>query len=196
MAAKDTHRRRALEADIRELLDSDRLRSRFEAEVIADTPDVIEAEVSALIDWISDREHASWQFVRDRLAERTASKALLVEASTGPAGFASRRRALLETTGRESDAVAASFDPAAESSRRSSPTRGSGSWPRHGRTPVDRKSHGLTCKATRRAIGLTAGTVVSSWRSPLRRRGRPPTPDPSVPGTAEIFLFARVGEGQ
>lgn len=102
---------------IRDLMAADRLRQHFESEVVADTPAVVEAEVSALIDWLVDREHEQWQAVQQRLADRAQARSLIDRTAPGRPGFGARRQALLERIGQRSDAVVARFDPAAESAR-------------------------------------------------------------------------------
>ncbi len=114
--------------NIRSLLDGDRLREDFEAEVIGDAPKDINAEIGRAIDWIIDRESTQWREVRSRLDDRTmiglvasADRSGLDGAGSAATsvdeGFASRRRALLETIGRDADTVLESFDPRLESRR-------------------------------------------------------------------------------
>lgn len=101
---------------LRGLLDSDRLRADFEREVIADTPEAIERDVGAMVDWLIDREYAQWQVVRDRLAER-ASAGLQDAARKGGTEFGARRQSLLASVGREAETLTDRFDPRVESQR-------------------------------------------------------------------------------
>jgi small GTP-binding protein len=102
---------------LRSLLNGAELRAEFERQVIGDTPDRIQDEVNALIDWIVDREHAQWQLVRRLLLERSTSEILRDAAEAGGQGFAARRQALLGSVGRQADHVVAAFSPGAESAR-------------------------------------------------------------------------------
>jgi small GTP-binding protein len=101
----------------RELWSSERLQRDFEAEVIADTPDAIEAEVSGLVDWMIDKEHAQWLAVRERLLDRAESDALRGAARGDNSGFAARRSALLASVGARAELVVERFDSKAESLR-------------------------------------------------------------------------------
>ncbi len=101
---------------IRGLLDGDRLRADFEAEVIGDAPEAIARDVDAAVDWIVDREHSQWQAVRDRLNER-ASDGLREAARHAGGEFGARRQALLASAGREAEVVVERFDPRAASER-------------------------------------------------------------------------------
>ena len=119
--------------NIRALLDGDRLREDFEAEVIGNAPNEINDEIGRSIDWIIDQESAQRRGIRDRLEDRAMAapppsadpqansddpEARDGEAeASGREGFAVRRRALLETIGRDADAVLESFDPRIESRR-------------------------------------------------------------------------------
>lgn len=101
---------------IRELLDADRVRADFEAEVVADVATSISAQVSATIDWLIDEETARWHAVQDRLAER-ANAATVRAATPEGTSFAARRRALLAGVGEAATQELAAFDPAAETRR-------------------------------------------------------------------------------
>jgi len=101
---------------IRALLDAERVRADFEAEVVADVAEAISAQVSATIDWLIDEESARWRSVQDRLAERASAATVRAAAPEGTS-FAARRRALLSGVGDAADRELAAFDPAAESRR-------------------------------------------------------------------------------
>ena len=99
---------------IRSLLDSEAVRRSFEREVIADTPQQIEAEVGRIIDWIVDRNLQVWQDVnrfvdRRRLAQH--QEGMLGEV---PATFSYNRQALLESVGRVSREVVGGYDRESE----------------------------------------------------------------------------------
>jgi small GTP-binding protein len=99
---------------IRSLLDSEAVKRSFEREVIADTPQQIEAEVGRIIDWIVERNLQVWQDVnrfvdRRRLAQH--QEEMLGEV---PTSFSYNRQALLESVGRVSREVVGGYDREAE----------------------------------------------------------------------------------
>ena len=99
---------------IRSLLDSEAVKRAFESEVIADTPQQIEAEVGRIIDWIVERNLQVWQDVnrfvdRRRLAQH--QEEMLGEV---PTSFSYNRQALLESVGRVSREVVGGYNREAE----------------------------------------------------------------------------------
>jgi len=99
---------------IRSLLDSEAVKRSFEREVIADTPQQVEAEVGRIIDWIVERNLQVWQDVnrfvdRRRLAQH--QEEMLGEV---PTSFSYNRQALLESVGRVSREVVGGYDREAE----------------------------------------------------------------------------------
>lgn len=104
-------------ARIRSLLDAERVRADFEAEVVADVAADISAQVGATIDWLIDEETARWRGVQDRLAERASAASMRSAAPEGASSFAARRRTLLAGVGEAATRELAAFDPAAESRR-------------------------------------------------------------------------------
>ncbi|MBA3258910.1 MAG: dynamin family protein [Gemmatimonadales bacterium] len=99
---------------IRSLLDSEAVKRSFEREVIADTPQQIEAEVGRIIDWIVERNLQVWQDVnrfvdRRRLAEH--QEEMLGEV---PTSFGYNRQALLDSIGQVSREVVGGYDREAE----------------------------------------------------------------------------------
>ncbi len=99
---------------IRSLLDSEAVKRAFEREVIADTPQQLDAEVGRIIDWIVERNLQVWQDVsrfvdRRRLAEH--QDGMLGEV---PTSFSYNRQALLESVGRVSREVVGGYDREAE----------------------------------------------------------------------------------
>ena len=99
---------------IRSLLDSEAVKRSFEREVIADTPQQLEAEVGRIIDWIVERNLQVWQDVnrfvdRRRLAQH--QEEMLGEV---PTSFSYNRQALLESVGRVSREVVGGYDREAE----------------------------------------------------------------------------------
>ena len=99
---------------IRSLLDSEAVKRSFEREVIADTPQQLEAEVGRIIDWIVERNLQVWQDVnrfvdRRRLAQH--QEEMLGEV---PTSFSYNRQALLESVGRVSREVVGGYDRESE----------------------------------------------------------------------------------
>lgn len=100
---------------IRTLLDSDSVRREFEARVIADTPKKIDDEVGKIIDWILERSHRVWADIqgfieRRRLAEYEDQMLGEVQDS-----FSYNRQALLNSIGRASTQILATYDTDVES---------------------------------------------------------------------------------
>jgi GTP-binding protein EngB required for normal cell division len=100
---------------IRTLLDSDSVRREFEARVIADTPKKIDDEVGKIIDWILERSHRVWSDIqsfieRRRLAEYEDQMMGEVQDS-----FSYNRQALLNSIGKASTQILATYDTDVES---------------------------------------------------------------------------------
>jgi small GTP-binding protein len=95
---------------IRSLLDSEGIKRAFEREVVADTPQQLEAEVGRLIDWIVERNLKVWQDVSQFVDRRRLS--LHQEGMLGevPTTFSYNRQALLESVGRVSREVIGGYD--------------------------------------------------------------------------------------
>ncbi len=102
-------------ARLRDLLSEERLQAMFEEKVVAGTPDEIESEVSAIIDWLVEEEHRQWTSLVERLDSSSAGGHDLD--SLRPSGFAARRRELLDQVGRHTDEVVSRFDPSGEAAR-------------------------------------------------------------------------------
>ena len=95
---------------IRSLLDSESIKRAFEREVVADTPQQLEAEVGRLIDWIVERNLKVWQDVSQFVDRRRLS--LHAEGMLGevPTTFSYNRQALLDSVGRVSREVIGGYD--------------------------------------------------------------------------------------
>ncbi len=95
---------------IRSLLDSESVKRAFEREVVGDTPQQLEAEVSRLIDWIVERNLKVWQDVSQFVDRRRLS--LHQEGMLGevPTTFSYNRQALLDSVGRVSREVIGGYD--------------------------------------------------------------------------------------
>jgi small GTP-binding protein len=99
-----------------ELVKSDRFREDFEREVVADTPQRIEAKVDDLIDWLIASDLEQWQAVVQHVSRRrTAHAERIVGDATGRLQI--DRNRLLETIGRAARDSVARYDRRAEAQR-------------------------------------------------------------------------------
>jgi len=98
------------------LFDKSELTKRFEAEVVADAPEAVEAKVDSLIDWLVDSELGHWQNVVNHVNRRVGKHADRMVGEVG-GRFETDRTRLLETVGRAARDGLASYDRAAEASR-------------------------------------------------------------------------------
>ena len=98
------------------LFDKSALKTRFESEVVADSPEVVETKVDSLIDWLVDSELAHWQNVVNHVNRRVATHADRMVGEVGGRFEADRGR-LLETVGRAARDGLASYDRAGEAQR-------------------------------------------------------------------------------
>jgi hypothetical protein len=99
---------------IPDLLSKDRIRSQFEQQVIADTPQEIERKVNELIDWLVDSDLRQWQAVNEHLAERRRAYQERIIGDLGPGTFSYDRERLMAAVGREAQRVVESYDKSAE----------------------------------------------------------------------------------
>ncbi|CAN5855627.1 dynamin family protein [soil metagenome] len=130
---------------IRSLLDSESVKRAFEREVVADTPQRLDAEVGRLIDWIVERNLKVWQDVSQFVDRRRLS--LHQEGMLGevPTTFTYNRQALLDSVGRVSREVIGGYDRERESRAIADEVRG---------------AFATTALAEAGAIGL--GTLVAT----------------------------------
>ena len=98
------------------LFDKDALRDRFEAEVIADAPQQVEAKVESLIDWLVESDLQQWQSVVNHVNRRAVAHADRMVGEVGGRFEADRGR-LLATVGRAAADGLKSYDRAAEARR-------------------------------------------------------------------------------
>jgi len=96
-----------------DLLNSERLKREFERQVVAEVPQQVETQVSALIDWMVEQDFRQWQAITARLQERPDALTAQAAGET-TSGFALNRKRLLDSVGREAQAVVASYDRDAE----------------------------------------------------------------------------------
>jgi small GTP-binding protein len=100
---------------IRSLMDSEGLKRAFEQEVIGDTPRQVEEEVGRVIDWIVERNLRTWQDISGYIERRQVSRHREGMIGEVGASFSYNRQALLDSIGRMSREVIASYDREAES---------------------------------------------------------------------------------
>jgi small GTP-binding protein len=100
---------------IRSLMDTEGVKRAFEKEVIADTPRLIEEEIGRVIDWIVERNLKVWTDISGYIDRRRIDRH--GEGMIGEVGpsFTYNRQALLDSIGRVSREVIATYDREAES---------------------------------------------------------------------------------
>ena len=98
------------------LFDKSELKSQFDSLVVADAPEVVDAKVDSLIDWLVDSELGHWQNVVNHVNRRVAAHAdRMVGEVSGR--FEADRARLLETVGRAAHEGLASYDRSGEAQR-------------------------------------------------------------------------------
>lgn len=99
---------------IRGLLSSDDIRRAFEHEVIGETPQRVDDEVSRLVDWIVERNLKLWQDIETYIDRRQIERHR--EGMVGEVGrtFTYNRQALLDSVGRLSREVVGGYNREAE----------------------------------------------------------------------------------
>lgn len=96
-----------------DLINAARLRAEFEREVVGDTHERIEQEVSSLIDWLVERNYRQWQEVTGYLNRRAAAHSDRILGEIGGA-FEFNRQKLLQSVGRTAREIVAAYDKGAE----------------------------------------------------------------------------------
>jgi small GTP-binding protein len=94
---------------IRTLLDSEGVKRAFAHEVVADTPQQVEAEVARVIDWIVERNLRVWHDIQGYVARQTSRHREGIIGEVGST-FTYNRQALLDSVGRVSREVIGSYD--------------------------------------------------------------------------------------
>jgi small GTP-binding protein len=102
---------------IRQMLDSKGMRRTFEEQVVAKTPEQIEAHIQEIIDWFVERELRQWRLMTEVLERRRETDSLQDAAREASSGFAYNRRQLLDSVGKDADHVIQSFDRQLEARR-------------------------------------------------------------------------------
>ncbi len=98
-----------------DLINVERIRGGFERQVVADTPQRIEAHVGELIDWLVESDLRQWQAIMEYLNRRQVKqqyKGRIIGEIGGP--FEYNRRALLASVGQAAQEVVTSYDKTAE----------------------------------------------------------------------------------
>lgn len=103
-------------ARLPKLFDTSGLKEGFENDVVADAPELVEAKVDSLIDWLVDSELGHWQNVVNHVNRRVAAHADRMVGEVGGRFEADRAR-LLDTVGRAARDGLASYDRASEAQR-------------------------------------------------------------------------------
>ena len=92
-----------------DLVNKGRIRREFEEQVVADTPERIEARVRALVDWMVDAELRQWEAVTRHVTERQqAYRGRLVSGAAGR--FHSDRGRLIDSLAGDAKRVVDGFD--------------------------------------------------------------------------------------
>jgi small GTP-binding protein len=94
---------------IKTLLDSEGVKRAFAHEVVADTPQEIEAEVGRVIDWIVERNLRVWQDIQAYVSRQAGRHRERIIGDVG-SSFSYNRQALLDSVGRVSREVIGSYD--------------------------------------------------------------------------------------
>jgi small GTP-binding protein len=103
-------------ARVFDLVNTQRIQGEFERKVVADTPYRIEQEVSAMIDWLVDKDLRQWQATLEYLDRHRAKVRAQEDKIIGQVGgsFEYNRRTLLDSVGRAAKEVVMTYDREAE----------------------------------------------------------------------------------
>ena len=165
---------------IRDMLQGRRMRTAFEKEVVAETPEKVGAHVQEVIDWLVERELGVWQRTAAELGRRRETSALHEAAQEAAGGFAYNRRLLLESLGAQAEGVIRGYDRTAEGERLTAAVQESVAMV--GLVEVGAVGLGLVLKAllttvAADATGLVAASVlgvlglaVIPWRRGIAKR--------------------------
>ena len=97
-----------------DLINSERIRGAYEREVIADTPQQVEASVEETIDWFVDHDLRQWQGIVDYLNKRRLPEHEEKVIGNLASPFEYNRRALLDSVGKAAQEAVACYDKTAE----------------------------------------------------------------------------------
>ena len=165
---------------IKDMLSTDQMRRAFLKDVIAETPDLIEAQIQEVIDWFVERELRQWRLMSEELSRRRETETLQDAAREAAGGFAYNRRQLIDSVGAQAERVITGFDKKAESMRMASTLQESVAMV--GLVEVSAVGLGLILKAllvtaTADATGILAagvlgilGLAIIPWRRGVAKR--------------------------
>jgi small GTP-binding protein len=165
---------------IKDMLSTDQMRRAFLKDVIAETPDLIEAQIQEVIDWFVERELRQWRLMSEELSRRRETETLQDAAREAAGGFAYNRRQLIDSVGTQAERVITGFDKKAESMRMASTLQESVAMV--GLVEVSAVGLGLILKAllvtaTADATGILAagvlgilGLAIIPWRRGVAKR--------------------------
>ena len=101
--------------NVQNLVRGDRIRAKFEKQVLADVPQQVDDQVQRLIDWLVQKDLHEWQQVMSYLQRRRAQNLdHMVGESYGP--HEARRRELIDTVGKTVQTIVESYDRNKEAS--------------------------------------------------------------------------------
>jgi len=93
-----------------DLLFKARVQQEFERQVVADTPQRVEAKVGEIIHWLVDSDLRQWQAVTKHLAERNREHKGSIWGDIGMGSFSRDRQSLIDTIIRETRRVVETYD--------------------------------------------------------------------------------------
>jgi small GTP-binding protein len=93
-----------------DLLFKTRVQQEFERQVVADTPQRVEAKVGEIIHWLVDSDLKQWQAVTKHLAERNREHKGSIGGDIGMGSFYRDRQSLIDTIIRETRRVVETYD--------------------------------------------------------------------------------------
>ncbi|MEO8501496.1 MAG: dynamin, partial [Vicinamibacteria bacterium] len=110
-------------ARVFDLLNRARLKAEFERKVIGDTARRIDEKVSAVIDWMVDRDLRQWKAVMEHVEQRREVHADRIVGKVF-GGFETDRARLLDTVGRAARRAVDTYDQQGEASRMADAVQG------------------------------------------------------------------------
>lgn len=99
-----------------DLSNKEKIKGRFEREVVADLPAAIERKVADLVEWLVDRDRSQWEAVREHVARRRTEHADRVVGREARS-FDGERQRLLESIGRTAQRTVETYDREKEADR-------------------------------------------------------------------------------
>jgi len=100
-----------------DLVNTQRMQDDFEQIVVGDVPQKVEGHVQGMIDWMVKRELTQWKAMSGQLAKRKRTEFLEDAAHGTASGFEYNRRVLLDSLGKSTFEIVASYDRQKEARR-------------------------------------------------------------------------------